>query len=401
MRGQLNIYSLITRKHLKPIFIDGRPLSLRNNERFITISCLSSIHVLNNSDLEFCPFSPINDVAASKPVIALGSSRLFAYATSRPLRNIADSGIIGDQAWSTGHDAQSPISPVNTSDMARKVGEGVLSGAKALGSYGYAYWSGSQSTSAYSKSAPAASHLSRRSEPRSASEGSASNQGFVVVVDLAKIDPLSRKPTVLAHFRPSHNPISALSINPAGNLILTASSEGHSFHIFQLRPDPLSAPISTTTKHGLQSIERHVPKVLHQYKLYRGLTPAKIRKVDWAKDGRFVSVGTDGGTAHVFGLHPDGGFPEVEELLEPRTKNSRQLVSCFGVEIEVADTLIRPLLLSLYSRSSASKLLQCPVARLLLRLAYRQCSTLTFQINRRSFSYSSRRQRACCSRISS
>lgn len=147
----------------------------------------------------------------------------------------------------------------------------------------------------------------------------------------------------IAHFRPSKNhQLTLLSINPNGTLILTSSSEGHSFHVFELRPPSLvgnstvrtSSPSRTsridvrTTSNRGSTLRASNPdlKVWHRYRLNRGLTVARTIAAQWSPDSRFVLVSTSRGTVHVYPVHPLGGKPTPESHLPGSVKNPKVLM---------------------------------------------------------------------------
>lgn len=128
----------------------------------------------------------------------------------------------------------------------------------------------------------------------------------------------------IAHFTPSKShPLTLLSMSPNGTLLLTSSSEGHSFHVFELRPPSFAgnssirsvshqrATMSAASAPSSQgsSLQSSNPdlKVWHRYRLNRGLTVARTVAAHWSPDSRFVLVSTSRGTVHVYPVHPLGG----------------------------------------------------------------------------------------------
>lgn len=239
--------------------------------------------------------SPITDLAVhpqtGHPVVSLGSRRLLAYASSSALPEQADNGVVPASGWE--HDsgttpAEDHSSASPSSDLARKVSQSALHGVQAIGDYGLQYWSASKSpphvasAASQSKSAPTvAGTFGQTHSPASRTPMT------VKVVDL-------QRNQAVAHFRPStgtNKPISALSLNPSGSLILVATSYAHAFHVFQLRPGGVwnKDPMSTGSP----------DPVWHRYRLNRGLTPAEARQVDWSQDSKYVTVYTSHGTSRM------------------------------------------------------------------------------------------------------
>ncbi|KAF8161700.1 hypothetical protein B0H34DRAFT_702189 [Crassisporium funariophilum] len=60
---------------------------------------------------------------------------------------------------------------------------------------------------------------------------------------------------------------------------------------------------------------------MHVYELRRGRTSAVVENVDWAKDGRWLAIGTRKRTVHVFPVNPYGGTADVASHLEGRVRN--------------------------------------------------------------------------------
>ena len=227
---------------------------------------------------------------------------------------------------------------------ARKLGEGVVSGVAALSEYGYStYTSYQQQRQAHAQGKDAQSLLSRSAPPQgsgrghllrepsvpAASAGAQRGATTVVVVDLqassrqcrelgaqartasaARPPALALQPSpdlkIIAHFRPSRShPIVLVSFSPSGTQLLTASSEGNAFNVFELRP--LLPMTALQPKPASQPYDA-IAKVWHRYRLQRGLTPARAASCAWSADGRLLGVTTAGkGTCHVFAILPRGG----------------------------------------------------------------------------------------------
>ena len=343
----------------------------------------------------------------------LSSTRLLAYASTIGLARGYGCGIVGSaqESWeetstmeaaraspnsrtSTSNPSDGPsqphsqpvqlhprsrsqgFPPVPVSDTARRLGEGVMSGMKAISDYGYNRYmasgraSGKEmdaatsvSSRAFSKSAPQASHLSLSSKSDRqvsqtnlnlanhsfASQHKSSDKSSIMVIDLvatcrshaahherekpATLGPRSSASplaglAVVGHFRPSqHNLITLLSFNPAGTHILTSSVQGHSFHIFELRPfSPVgSSPARfSSSSRPIASAQKDI-RVWHRYRLNRGLTVASAVGATWSDDSRFVAVTTTRGTAHVFAVNPIGGKVGINTHLRENAGNLNAL----------------------------------------------------------------------------
>lgn len=291
----LYIFSLQHNRIIKEVLVRGHIVQLLVNSQHILLSCISPpvLHVFSNTSLSADPMSPITDLAlhsqTGHPVVSLGTRRLLAYASSTALPEQSGNGVVPPSGWE--HDsgttlAEDHSSSSPSSDLARKVSQGALHGVQAIGDYGLQYWSASKSP-AHAASAASQS----KSAPTVAGTFGQTHAPPPRTPFTVKVVDLQRKQAA-AHFRPStgtNKPISALSLNPSGSLLLVATSYAHAFHVFQLRPggvwntDPMSAGPPDP--------------VWHRYRLSRGLTPAEARQVDWSQDSKYITVYTSHGTS--------------------------------------------------------------------------------------------------------
>ncbi|ORY92907.1 hypothetical protein BCR35DRAFT_298510 [Leucosporidium creatinivorum] len=407
--AHLLLYSLRSHQivHTLPTPFSGTPHHLQSNARRLVLSTSSplALHVLSATTFEPLPFSPITDLAPNPfdgaPVWDLGrGGRALAYATTRavvpshgaarfdrePVRPgagiLAHRGMFDSDSHTAaehGYDMQSGMTSGGMGEgrsagqvggeVARRVGEGMLKGAKAIGDIGLSYWQtrnappspqleGVDSTAGrnFSKSAPLPSVAGwerrgsvssggalspKLSMARLSSQGADSSPtaGTVLVVDLLSYPPSSatspspsstaksrpRKPSrgtspslkTLAHFRPYSHPIALLSLSPSSSSILTASSYGHSFEIFEFKP---AVRVGAAAKGDASS-----GMVWHRYRLHRGLTAARAVGAEWAEDGRFVGVGTGKGTTHIFAIEPFGGKPQLDNHFAAKVTNATDL----------------------------------------------------------------------------
>ncbi|CAI8047222.1 Breast carcinoma-amplified sequence 3 homolog, partial [Geodia barretti] len=132
---------------------------------------------------------------------------------------------------------------------------------------------------------------------------------------------------VVAHFQAtaehgSH--IAALTFDPSGTLLVTASTEGHLFNVFRLVPHPWLSSKSAVT---------------HLYTLFRGATSASVHDIVVSCDSRWVAVSTLNGTSHLFPITPYGGEMNVRTHTRNKVVNrmSRFHTSA-GIEIVATRT---------------------------------------------------------------
>ncbi|KAH9462128.1 hypothetical protein Pst134EB_006046 [Puccinia striiformis f. sp. tritici] len=358
---------------LDSIDLPGIALELKTNQRLAAIATKSplALHLYqwdsNQPALSKLACSPILDLAPTPktgtPVFNLGQTRLLVYASSKPPSE-REPPIATGPGFSFGFSAQDPRSPPSTGDhsregfpspytatrhsshtgisgsswknsvapnldaideTARKVGGGLLTGAKYLSSWGQNLWNPNidtlhsprqglhQSTRndidpAFSQSAPTP-HMMSAARPTnsSRSEEPQGSYGNVKIVDLfssATSTSQAHRHHPIFHFKTSSDPLTFVSLNPSSNLLLASSIDGHSFHVFELRPD---TRVGKSYLNSCRHQSTREATVWHRYKLTRGFTSAEVTGVVWRWDSKIVSVLTEHGTHHLFAIHPAGG----------------------------------------------------------------------------------------------
>ncbi|KAI9291253.1 hypothetical protein K502DRAFT_146685 [Neoconidiobolus thromboides FSU 785] len=108
----------------------------------------------------------------------------------------------------------------------------------------------------------------------------------------------------VAHFHCHYYPVACLAFNGTGNLLATASVEGHTFYIYEII--------------GANSQQ---PPFKLLYKLSRGLTDAKVIDMVFNIDSRWLATTTQHGTTHLFQINPYGGPPHHESHTSGRVMN--------------------------------------------------------------------------------
>jgi hypothetical protein len=130
--------------------------------------------------------------------------------------------------------------------------------------------------------------------------------GMIMIRDLQKLPtPPNRNlsTSIVAHFRPHTHPLSCLAFNQAGTLLISASRQGHTFHVFS---------ILTNSGQG---------NVSHLYSLSRGFTDAQVEDCQFSLDSTWCAVSTARGTTHVYAINPYGGKPEIAGHVHGKVNN--------------------------------------------------------------------------------
>ncbi|XWS46754.1 hypothetical protein CRYUN_Cryun14cG0095200 [Craigia yunnanensis] len=126
------------------------------------------------------------------------------------------------------------------------------------------------------------------------------NAGMVVVKDFVSRD-------VISQFKAHTSPISALSFDPSGTLLVTASVYGNNLNIFRIMP------LCVRSGSGVQSYDWSSSHV-HLYKLHRGITSAMIQDICFSHYSQWVAIVSSKGTCHIFVISPFGGDAGFQTL---------------------------------------------------------------------------------------
>ncbi|KAI9248359.1 hypothetical protein EDC94DRAFT_625046 [Helicostylum pulchrum] len=343
------IYSLMSQSIIKEIknFSDEEDdttvvTCIKSNHKVIVLGCLSrlksSIHILSTTDFE--PFaSPLTDIyhdSTAGPIFTLGT-RLIAYATNAAVLNSDPimTSLTNKSISYTGFGVLQGEKDVK--GAAKDIAKEVVSGMKTLGGFGYTTLSNyfgntSQSTTStpqsnveYGSSPTTASTSSNRrtsshSSPQDLFNTSVNTNtnttttakklipsGMIMIRDILKL-PIT--PTrnlsvsTVAHFRPHTHPVTCLNFNQAGTLMLSASKQGHTFHVFSI--------LTNTTA---------VANASHLYSLSRGITDAQVEDCQFSTDSTWCAISTARGTTHVYAINPYGGKPEISGHVHGKVNN--------------------------------------------------------------------------------
>ncbi|KAI8890122.1 hypothetical protein K501DRAFT_320098 [Backusella circina FSU 941] len=331
----VRFYSLQTQEVIKEISDfddedDTIVTCIQSNHKVIVLGCLShnrsSLYII--SAVDFKLNSTLTDVYHENgPIFTLGA-RFIAYATNTPVLNT-------DPVMSSLTNKGLGLGGVLQGDKdvkgaAKDIAKEVVSGVKSLSELGYStlsnYFNNGQNEKMYATSPTNRRNSASPRQPETFYNGVNSNgsggggssgnsssnskklmpSGMIMIRDLLKLPtPPSRhlSTSIVAHFRPHTHPLSCLAFNQAGTLLISASRQGHTFHVFS---------ILTNTGQG---------NVSHLYSLSRGFTDAQVEDCQFSADSTWCAVSTARGTTHVYAINPYGGKPEIAGHVHGKVNN--------------------------------------------------------------------------------
>ncbi|KAH0850761.1 LOW QUALITY PROTEIN: hypothetical protein HID58_095262 [Brassica napus] len=100
-------------------------------------------------------------------------------------------------------------------------------------------------------------------------------------------------PVIIKDIISKSSPISALSFDPSGMLLVTASIQGHNINVFRIMPR------ASTSASGDASF-------VHLFRLQRGFTNAVIQDISFGNDSSLIAISSSRGTSHLFEINPEG-----------------------------------------------------------------------------------------------
>ncbi|KAI9495760.1 hypothetical protein BDB00DRAFT_192295 [Zychaea mexicana] len=351
---RLRIFSLRTQEVVKE-FTDLadqgiKVVNLQSSSRSIALGCIrtedqaASLNILSALDLEQ-QGNPLTDVyyhhhpSSTSPVFALGS-RYIAYATT---------ATSSDRSTNMGF-LSHVVNDKDVKGAVKDIAKEVVHGVRSLSVYSYdsisnyfastdsptspasangVYSSNNEITGAINGSNNIGAEAGRRQRRPSSSisgsnggilsdcsSASSSQQGagWIMIRDLQKIQ------SVCTHFQAhTKHAITSLTFNPSGTLLLSASNQGHKFHVFSLASSSSwSPPASSSWAPTTGELS-----VTHLYSLSRGITDAQVDDVQFSTDSLWCAVSTARGTTHVYPINPYGGPTEIPGHVQGKVVNSK------------------------------------------------------------------------------
>ncbi|CAM6025993.1 unnamed protein product [Sphagnum balticum] len=304
----VRFYSLQNHSYVHLLRFRTAIVAVRCSPRVIAVALVGQIYCFDAgtllnvfSVLTYPSPAPVPGTShAGYGAMALGP-RWLAYAANQPLT--ATTGRISPQHLTPSPGVSPSTSPANGSLVAHYAKESskhLVAGVMNLGDMGYKKISrycsellpdggtGSPGTGSPSWKSSVNGHTARQGGASLEPEYS----GTVIVRDFVS-------KTIVAQFRAHSSPLSALTFDPTGTLLVTASVHGHNLNVFRLTP-PSTTGANTA---GWDANTSYV----HLYKLYRGVTNAVIQDISFSGDSQWIAVSSSRGTNHLFAISPFGG----------------------------------------------------------------------------------------------
>lgn len=264
--------------------------------------------------------------SSTGPIFTLGT-RFIAYATNAAVLNSDPimTSLTNKSISYTGFGVLQGEKDVK--GAAKDIAKEVVSGMKTLGEFGFNTLSNyfgntSQSTpqsvdkiygSSPSNNRRASSHSPQPDfNPMTTPPNNNANKkiipsGMIMIRDIFKLPTTPTRNlslSIIAHFRPHTHPINCLTLNQAGTLLMSASKQGHTFHIFSI--------LTNNSTIGNAS---------HLYSLSRGITDAQVEDCQFSVDSTWCAISTARGTTHVYAINPYGGKPEIAGHVHGKVNN--------------------------------------------------------------------------------
>ncbi|KAK6934390.1 BCAS3 domain [Dillenia turbinata] len=298
----VQFFSLRSQSYVHVLKFRTAVYSVRCSSRVVAISQASQIHCLDAATLEREYTILTNPIVSSLGSGGIGygplavGPRWLAYSGSPVM--VSNSGRVSPQHLTPS--VSFPISNSNGSLVAHYAKESskqLAAGIVTLGDMGY------KKLSSYcSELLPDGTNSAQSGSLGWKGNGivnghlpDADSVGMVIVRDIIN-------KSVIAQFKAHKSPISALSFDPSGTLLVTASVQGHNIHVFRIMPgNPGNSAGSDASL-----------SYAHLYRLQRGFTNAVIQDICFSDDSHWIMISSSRGTNHLFAISPSGGSVNLQ-----------------------------------------------------------------------------------------
>ncbi|KOM43850.1 hypothetical protein LR48_Vigan05g145500 [Vigna angularis] len=294
----VRFYSMKSQSYVHVLKFRSVVYSVRCSSRVVAISQSTQIHCFEATTLIRAYILLTNPIVMSVPgsggigygPLAVGP-RWLAYSGS-PVA-VSNSGHVSGQhlmpsASVSGFSSNGSLLAHYAKESSKHIATGIVS----LGDMGYKKLS--RYCSDTNGSLQSVNSVSKGTGTINGHSTDADNIGMVIVKDI-----VSRN--VIAQFRAHKSPISALSFDPSGTILVTASIQGHNINVFKIMPVQDNFSASDTG-----------PSYVHLYKLQRGFTNAVIQDISFSDDSKWIMISSSRGTSHLFAINPQGGHVNIQ-----------------------------------------------------------------------------------------
>ncbi|XP_078428567.1 autophagy 18 F-like protein isoform X2 [Wolffia australiana] len=286
----IHFYSLKTHTYVHVLKFRSAIYTIRSGPRVVAVSQANQIHCFDATTLER------EYTILTHPLVAecFGSGGIGYGPLAVGTRWLAYSGspVVASNSGRVAPEILSPVlstSPNGSlvAHYAMESSKQLAAGFKTLGDIGY------KKLSKYCTELLPDGNGLRQGNSSLRKNGTGSGQslddetaGMVIVRDLVS-------KVVIVQFRAHKSPISALTFDPSGILLVTASVHGHNINVFRVIPSVSGDKSRSVDASGSYT---------HLYRLQRGFTNAVIQDISFSNDSQWIMVSTSRGTSHLFSI---------------------------------------------------------------------------------------------------
>ncbi|KAF3543695.1 hypothetical protein DY000_02001345 [Brassica cretica] len=273
----VHVYSLRSQSYVHTLRFRSVIYTVRCSSRIVAVLQASQIHCFDAKTLVKEYMIVTNSIAYGSLGVGYGplavGPRWIAYSGSR----VADS-----TSTLFNPELITLSSSPSVAQFARESSRQIASGIVTLGDKGYKSFSRYCSEVLPNPYIPGLKGIGVAND----NVVDADSVGMVIIKDI-----ISK--SVITQFKAHKSPISALSFDPSGMLLVTASIQGHNINVFRIMPRASTSASSDAS-------------FVHLFRLQRGFTNAVIQDISFSNDSSLIAISSSRGTSHLFEINPEG-----------------------------------------------------------------------------------------------
>ncbi|CAN6968830.1 unnamed protein product [Brassica oleracea var. botrytis] len=273
----VHVYSLKSQSYVHTLRFRSVIYTVRCSSRIVAVLQASQIHCFDAKTLVKEYMIVTNSIAYGSLGVGYGplavGPRWMAYSGSR----VADS-----TSTLFNPELITLSSSPSVAQFARESSRQIASGIVTLGDKGYKSFSRYCSEVLPNPYIPGLKGIGVAND----NVVDADSVGMVIIKDI-----ISK--SVITQFKAHKSPISALSFDPSGMLLVTASIQGHNINVFRIMPRASTSASSDAS-------------FAHLFRLQRGFTNAVIQDISFSNDSSLIAISSSRGTSHLFEINPEG-----------------------------------------------------------------------------------------------